>query len=309
MKIALTGATGLVGSRFYDLLKSNYEIVPISSSFKIDITDKNKIHKFLKNLNPAIIVHLAAKTNVDQCEDDKKEDRALLKKEKILTEDGIGFENIDPAIWKGSGSAFGINVVGTKNLADYAREADIKMVYVSTDFVFNGDLPSGYSEDDPPNPINWYGQTKLWGEQVLGPNSLTTRISYPYGYKNPVKKDLIWKLVEILEQVDSPRLVFDQVITPTFIDDIVRGIQFLIEKNELGLIDLCGNNFLSPYEIGVAVAREFNLNEGKIQTIKRDELYKGRAPRPFKVTLKNDRIKNLGFEITDFIDALKMIKQ
>ena len=167
MKIALTGATGLVGSRFYDLLKSNYEIVPISSSFKIDITDRRKITRFLKDLNPALIVHLAAKTNVDQCEEDKKADTALLKKEKILNEDTINFENIDPDIWKGSVSAFGINVFGTKNLADYAREADIKIIYASTDFVFNGDLPTGYSEDDAPDPINWYGQTKLWGEQVL----------------------------------------------------------------------------------------------------------------------------------------------
>ncbi len=308
MKIALTGASGLVGSRFFDLLKSKYEIIPISSSFKVDITDKRSLNKFLKDMNPALIVHMAAKTNVDRCEEDKEADLKKLEKEKVFVDGKINFENLDSENWKGSSSAFGTNVVGTKNLADYATKNGIKMIYISTDFVFNGENNEGYFEDSPTDPINWYGETKLYGENLIPSDGLVVRISYPYGYKNPIKKDLVWTLVEVLENVETPKLVFDQIVTPSFIDDVVKGLDFLIDKNTSGVVHLCGNNYFSPYEIGVAIAREFNLNEGKIQTVKRSELYKGRAKRPFKIMLKNDKIKNLGFEITDFFDALKKIR-
>jgi dTDP-4-dehydrorhamnose reductase len=308
MKIVLTGATGLIGSRFFDLLKSKYEIASLSSSYGVDITDRKKVQSFLSDVNPAIIVHLAAKTNVDGCEEDKSDDVKHLTKEKILTDKEINFEKIDPLFWKGSTSAFGINVVGTKNLADYAREKDIKIIYISTDFIFDGEKDF-YTEEDSPNPVDWYGQTKFWGELVLGERKLITRISFPFGYKSPIKNDLIWTLVKLLSTQESIKLVSDQIITPTFIDDIVNGLDFLIENSTEGIIDLVGNDSLAPIDIGVAIAREFGFNESKISPTTRRELYKGRAARPFKVALKNDKLKNLGFEMTDFFEALKKIKQ
>src|SRR3989344_2088196 len=130
MKLALSGATGLVGSRFFDLLKTRYEIIPITSSAGIDITDRKKIHKFLSGKNPSLIVHLAAKTNVDACEDDKQADIKKLEKEKALSSSGLDLRNLDPDIWRDSKSAFGINVIGTKNLADFAALNGIRIVYV-----------------------------------------------------------------------------------------------------------------------------------------------------------------------------------
>ncbi len=307
MKIALTGATGLVGSRFFDLLKGKYEIVPISSSYGIDITDKKKLWKFLDEKNPALIVHLAAKTSVDKCEEDKESDLKKIKKEKIYDDGQIDYVTINADSWKGSTSAFGVNVVGTKNLADYAHEHNIKIIYLSTDFVFDGNSDEYYSEGDEVNPINWYGQTKLYGEQVIKANSIIARIAYPFGYKNAVKKDLIWTLQNLISKEPLVRLVSDQIIVPTFIDDIVNGLDYLIGHNFSGLINLVGNNALSPYEIGVAIAREFNFQESKLELTTREKLYKGRATRPFKVMLKNDKLKSLGFEMTDFFDALAQI--
>ena len=309
MKIALTGASGLVGSRFFDVLKGKYEIIPISSSYGVDITDRKKIHKFLEEKNPALIVHLAAKTNVDGCEEDKKEDLKKLEEQKIYSSGEVGFESLNADLWKGSASAFGINVAGTKNLADYASKKDIKMIYVSTDFVFNGDSDKQYSEESEVDPINWYGQTKYWGEQTIPDKSLIARISYPYGRQSNIKKDLVWVLINLLSERDVVELVSDQVITPTYIEDIVAAFDFLIEKDINGLIDVVGNNFLSPYEIGVAIAREFNIPETKINTTTREKLYKNRAKRPFKVMLKNDKLKNLGFEMTDFFMSLARIKK
>lgn len=308
MKIALTGATGLVGSRFFDLLKSKYEIIPVSSSYGVDITDKNKVYKFLSSKNPALIVHMAAKTNVDSCEEDRAEDLKKFKNSKVLKNSQVISENLGGGEWKGSNSAFGINVVGTKNLADYAQKSGIKMIYISTDFVFDGEKNGEYTEDDSTKPINWYGQTKLWGEQVLPNEALITRVSYPFGYKSKIKKDFVWGLVDLLLNQDIARLISDQIITPTFIDDIVWGLDFLIEKQATGVFNLVGNNFLSPYEIGVAISREFGFPEIKIETTTRELLYKGRAPRPFNVKLKNDKLRNLGFEMTDFFVALRKIK-
>lgn len=308
MKIALTGATGLIGSRFFDLLKSKYEITPVSSSYGVDITDKKKIHKFLSLKNPALIIHMAAKTNVDACENDREEDSRKLKKSKVLKDREILFERLDEDVWKGSNSAFGINIVGTKNLADYARKSGIKIIYISTDFVFDGEKNGEYTEDDLTKPLNWYGQTKLWGEQVLPGEALITRVSYPFGYKSKIKKDFIWGLVDLLLNQDIARLISDQIITPTFIDNIVWGIDFLIKKQVAGTFNLVGNNFLSPYEIGIAISREFGFSEIKIEATTRKVLYKGRAPRPFKVKLKNDKLRALGFQMTDFYDALKIIR-
>lgn len=308
MKIVLTGASGLIGSRFFDLLKTKYEIVPLSSSFGVDITDRSRVSKFLSEKNPQLIVHLAAKTNVDKCEEDKEEDKEKLAKLNILSEGVFYPENIDVNEFKASETAFGVNVVGTKNLADWATEFERKIIYISTDFVFDGEQNFPYTEEDPPLPCDWYGQTKYMGEKVLGEDSLITRIAFPYGHKSAIKKDVVWTLVELLSTKPEISLITDQIITPTFIDDIVTGLDFLIEKNASGLYNLCGNNFLSPYEIGLAVAREFNLNEAKIATTTRARLYEGRAPRPFKVMLKNDKLKALGFNATDFFEALKKIK-
>ncbi len=308
MKVAITGATGLVGSRFFDLFKSRYELIPISSSYGVDITDRRHLHKFLSQKKPSLILHFAAKTNVDSCEDDRESDIKLLEKQKAYIDGEIDFEKIDLDFWKKSKSAFGINTVGTKNLSDYAIKNNLKIIYISTDFVFNGEKEGRYSEADIPDPIDWYGQTKFYGEKVLNNDSLTCRISYPFGYKSSLKKDLIWNLVDLLGTREVVKLISDQIITPTFIEDIAGGINFLIENNVSGLIHLVGKNFLSPYEIGIAIAREFGLPESKIELTTRADLYHGRANRPFKVMLENDKLRDLGFQVTDFFEALKKIK-
>lgn len=307
MKIALTGASGLVGSRFFDLLKSKYEIIPVASSYGVNITDKNKVQKFLSDKNPGLLVHMAAKTNVDACEEDREDDiKKLVRSKAYSKNEDLDIPMIDPDEWKGSNSAFGINVAGTINLAEYAQKKEIPIIYISTDFVFDGKKNGEYTEEDRPNPINWYGQTKLWGEKVLPPEHLITRVAQPYGHRSHVRKDFVWRLVDILLKQDIARFVSDQLITPTFIDDIVMALDLVIERRAHGLLNVVGNNFLSPYEIGVAISRELGLSEIKIEAITREKLYKGRAPRPFKVMLRNDKLRDLGFKMTDFYDALKL---
>ncbi len=118
----------------------------------------------------------------------------------------------------------------------------------------------------------------------------------------------MWTLVDLIEKEEQVTLVSDQIITPTFIDDIVSGINFLIGAKFTGIVDLVGNNFFSPYELGVVLAREFGLSDNKIGLTTREKLYSGRAPRPFKVRLENDKLRDLGFEMTDFFEVLRQIK-
>ncbi|OGH27521.1 MAG: hypothetical protein A3C27_02025 [Candidatus Levybacteria bacterium RIFCSPHIGHO2_02_FULL_39_36] len=307
MKIAITGSTGLIGSRFADLFKDKHKLFHVNLSSGADITDRKALHGLLSRANPSLILHLAAKTNVDGCEKDKNSDITDLKDQGVYVNNEVDLGSLKTENWKDKTTAFAVNVVGTKNLADWARENNVKIIYVSTDFVFDGGKEDLYEEIDDPNPINWYGQTKLWGEKSINDSGLIVRPAYPFGYKSLAKKDFIWTIIELLETRDSIKLISDQIITPTFIEDIAMGIDFLIEKGTLGIVNLVGNDFLSPYEIGMLLAQEFSLNKAKIGKISMDEFYSGSAKRPFKVRLQNDKLRNLGFEMTDFYEALKKI--
>ena len=140
MKILGTGLDGLVGSRIIELLSGKHEFENLSLSTGADITDRNAILQKIKNSDAQIMLHLAAKTDVDGCELDKP-----------LGEKGDA--------WK-------INVFGTQNVVDGCSESNKKIIYISTDFVFDG-TKEAYSEEDAPNPVNWYGQTKFLGEMEV----------------------------------------------------------------------------------------------------------------------------------------------
>ena len=136
---------------------------------------------------------------------------------------------------------------------------------------------------------------------------LIVRLSFPYGYKSPVKADFVQKLIGLLREKDEVSLIEDQTITPTFIDDIVHGLDFLIAENATGIYHLTGSSFEDTYEIGQKIKKEFGLST-KINATTRAQLYKGRAPRPFQSIMKNDRIVQLGFKPKTFDEGLNLVK-
>lgn len=313
MRIALTGSSGLIGTRFTQLLKDKHQIYGVSTKEGVDIVNMESVFSKLSSINPEIIVHMAAKTNVDQCEEDKEKDFSKANSLGVIEQNEINLKLIKDIDWKNDSSAFAINVVGTKNLADFAQEKNIPLLYISTDFVFDGiNTPlGGYSEEDEVSPCDWYGMTKYYGEKVVEslPESLIARISFPYGYKSDVKVDFVWRLIQLMQEGRDLKLVSDQIITPTFIEDVVWGLDFLIEKGEKGVINLTGNSSLSSYEIGLQIADAFSFDKGKIGTILNEEFYKGRAKRPFKAIMKNGKLKTLGFIPKTFQEALSLIKE
>src|SRR3990167_622949 len=169
MKIPVlaTGLSGLVGTRVRDILAGQFEFEDVSLATNIDITNKEQLEEVFNNSESNVVLHMAAKTDVDGCEDDK--------------------------LYGEEGAAWQVNVTGTLNVAEAARNTGKRIIYISTDFVFDGTRAS-YSEEDIPNPLSWYGFTKFKAEEeLLKSDSDVTiiRISYPYRNRNNIRSDFV----------------------------------------------------------------------------------------------------------------------
>ncbi|MBP9719440.1 MAG: NAD(P)-dependent oxidoreductase, partial [Candidatus Levybacteria bacterium] len=195
MKILGTGLQGLIGSRIVALLSSEYTFENLSRTTGVDITNADAVKKAIEQSDADIVLHVAAKADVDGCE-----------KDKSLGE---------------MGEAWKVNVKGTQHIAQGCEMFGKKLIYVSTDFVFDGEKEF-YTEEDKPNPINWYATTKFEGEQIV--QAITTpwiiaRIAYPYRNNFP-KNDFVRAIKGKLENNEPISMVTDHIMTPTFIDDI-----------------------------------------------------------------------------------------
>ncbi|MEK7533952.1 MAG: SDR family oxidoreductase [Patescibacteria group bacterium] len=281
MKILGTGLLGLVGSRITALLKDRYEF----ESSDVDITDRQGIIERIKNSNASTVLHLAAKTDVDGCE-----------KDKLLGENGDA--------WK-------VNVNGTKNVTDACQEGNKKLIYISTDFVFDGEKTLQYTEEDTANPINWYGKTKLEGEKIVQNASIPwviARIAYPYR-ANFVRNDFLRTILKRLQGRKKVVAITDHIFTPTFIDDIAFAIDKLIKKEALGVFHVVGNEPLSPYDAVIAITKAFGFDQKDITKTTRSEFFRNRAPRPFHLALKNDKIGKLGVKMRTFEEGIQEIRR
>jgi dTDP-4-dehydrorhamnose reductase len=287
MHILGTGLTGLIGSRIVELLSPEIIFTDLSRSSGIDITDTIAVENFVKEKNPDLILHLAAMTNVDGAE-----------KEKDLGEESES--------WK-------VNVKGTKNVVNAAENIGKGIMYISTDFIFDGESPqdTGYTEEDTPNPINWYGETKYEGELVVKQARTQwtiIRISSPYRATHE-KKDFMRAILSRLESGEEIQGVDDRWITPTYIDDIAEGIKILVQNDATGIYHCVGSTFITPYDVAKEIARVFEKEEMSIKPVSASVFLQNRAKRPFKSILNNAKMKKLGLHPSTFREGLEKIKQ
>lgn len=185
-----------------------------------------------------------------------------------------------------------------------------KIIYISTDFVFDGQK-GFYHEDDRQNPINWYGQTKYEGEKIVencGLPFVIVRIAYPYRAKFDIKKDFVRSMISKLRQGEIAA-VTDHVMTPTFIDDIARTFDKLLEIEINGICHVVGSQFISPYDTAVLIAKTFQFDQSLMTPTTRGKYFKNRAPRPFNLSLNNDKIQKLGIKMMSFEEGLEEIKR
>jgi dTDP-4-dehydrorhamnose reductase len=246
-KIAVSGASGLVGSRITELLSDDFSFIPLSQRM-VDITKKDQVEQFFQDNQFDFFLHLAAYTNVDGAE---------VEKEK----------------------AYAINVEGTKNVFEQSVAKKINFIYISTDFVFDGKNPP-FDEESKPNPISYYGLTKYQGEEIIGDEGMIVRIAYPYRTQFEPKKDFVRTIYHLLRENKQLTMVENALMTPTFIDDIAYGLKYLINHYSKQIFHLVGSQSLSPYEAGKLIAQKFNLSEDLISPISYGEYFKNKAKRP-----------------------------
>jgi dTDP-4-dehydrorhamnose reductase len=274
IKIALTGADGLVGSRIVELLNKDFEFIPLPQS-SMDITNKAQVDSTLKNLDFDIFFHLAAYTNVPEAESNKE-------------------------------LCFKINRDGTKNVFDAVSQKQKKFIYISTDFVFDGINPP-YFEDSIPNPTSVYAASKYEGEKIVKDSGMIVRIAYPYRASFELKKDFFRTFKSYLENRKTLSMITDSLMTPTFIDDIAYGLKYLFNNYSPKIFHLVGSKSISPYDAALTVAEAFNLDRTLIGKTTYEEYIKGKARLPQFATIKSQ--KNNFFKMRSFKDGLEEIKE
>lgn len=252
MKVLVTGAKGQLG---YDVIRRLNENGVDNLGIDIqecDITDKDQVTKTLSDYNPNVVVHCAAYTAVDKAEDE----RELCQK---------------------------INVVGTQNIADACKQINAKMVYISTDYVFDGEGESPFKETDRPNPINYYGQTKYEGE-IAVQNTLDkyfiVRISWVFGVNG---NNFVKTMLNLGKERDEISVVADQIGSPTYTYDLAKVIVDIIQTEEYGIYHVTNKGYCSWYEFACEIFKLAGVSV-MVNPIRTEE-YPTRAKRP-----KNSRM-------------------
>jgi len=292
MKILVTGANGLLGqSLIKQLLDKKYEVVATGRgpgrlivaalegyAYKdLDITDGPAVEEFILDQKPELIVHAAAMTQVDECELNKQD-------------------------------CYNINVTATRFIIDAAKEVNARFIYVSTDFIFDGN--SGpYKEEDEPGPVNYYGSTKWVAEKAVEESGLQWAIARTilvYGVIPSTGRTNIVSWVKNSLELETPiKMVTDQWRTPTFVHDLATGIILIIEKKATGIFHLSGEQQMTPYEMAIETAKFFGLNTELISKAASPDI-KQPAQRPPKTGFDITKAKKeLGFKPLSFQEGLK----
>lgn len=291
MNILGTGLSGLVGSRVVELLSPDFTFENLSLETGVDITDQKSVSRFFEASDARWVFHMAAFTDVQAAEVQRPQ---------------------------GQGSvAWRVNVSATRYIADCCKRLGKKLVYVDTDYAFDGSKRL-YTEDDPVRPLGWYAETKTEGAKsvfALGSLGLVIRISNPYRSspagqsEQPGKKDFVHKMIDRLSAGATISCPTDQTFTPTFIDDIASAIRVLIRNDASGVYHIASHPVISPFEAGELVAQIYGFDKRLVSKTTFHELFAKRAPAPQYAALSNEKIRRLGAPIHSFVQGLEEVKK
>ena len=286
--ILIIGGSGFLGYYLHQSLRKleekvistyNKSMIDEENFYELDIRKVVDVSKFLIKYKPRILIYAVGITDVDLCERDKKLAKA-------------------------------INVEGIKNIIDHIKDTGSKIIYFSTSFVFDG-TKKFYLETDKPNPISYYGESKLQGEKIVQDSGLPyaiIRTDQPYGWKkNWHHTNSMLRIIEKLEKNITYNEIIDWYNTPTSIEDIVKMTRKLLEDNYEGIFHIVSDDFLSRVEFAEVVVEVFGLNKNNIKKIHSNEL-KLSAKRP-NVRLKNSKKVDLKMDISNVFEGLKKMKE
>lgn len=285
MRVFVTGVGGQLGhdvvnelvSRGYEAAGSDLQpaysgindssAVTVTPYIQLDITDKAAVDKVVGELNPDVIIHCAAWTAVDAAEDPVNVDKV-----------------------------FAINAGGTKNIAEAAKSVDAKMVYISTDYVFDGQGERPWEPDDKCYaPLNVYGKSKLEGEIAVSSildKYFIVRIAWVFGLNG---KNFIKTMINVGKTHDTVRVVNDQIGTPTYTLDLARLLVDMIETEKYGYYHATNEGgYISWYDFCCEFYRQYGLNT-TVLPVTTAEYGLSKAVRPFNSRLDKSKLVAAGF--------------
>lgn len=270
MKILVTGAGGGLGGEIPHVF--NDDELALCDRAVLNVTDEDAVLDKVRSERPDVIIHAAAYTAVDRAEDDHA-------------------------------GAVAVNVVGTENVAKAALEVGAVLVYPSTDYVFDGTKTEPYTEDDRPNPLGVYGQTKLDGEQAaqtINDKTFVVRTSWLYSQTG---KSFVTTMLRLFAEKDSLQVVSDEISTPTYARDFAKALKQLIATEAYGTYHLSHAGETSWYNYAREIARQSKAQITIAPTTA--ALYGLPAKRPSHSTLDSSKARALGVRLPRWQDGLE----
>lgn len=293
-KVVVIGSNGLLGQTLVNKLHNHtdYQLFAMASGenrneqisdlkfFSIDLLDLKYIKMQLNLIEPQYVINALAMTNVDACELNQEDCKR-------------------------------INTEFVSELAEYCKELHAHLIHISTDFIFDG-LEGFYNEEDVPNPVNYYGWSKLWSEQAVQESGVIysiLRTIVVYGKLKQMKRNniVVW-IKETLEKGQNLNLVDDQFRMPTFVGSLADACIICMQKNAVGVFNISGKDLLSVYDMGVEIAEFYKLDKKLINIVSTSSLTQP-AKRPPKTGFILDKaINKLGFQPLTFKEGLEMME-
>lgn len=259
-KALITGAAGMLGKDMAKALEEAFEVIAMSKK-RLDITDYTQVQKSFTSIAPEAVINCAAFTKVDLCEDQSQ-------------------------------VAFDVNAKGPENLAKACKKLNIKLIHISTDYVFDGTATTPYREDHPPNPINVYGRSKLQGENYITqtcPNHLIVRTSWLFGKEGP---NFIKTMLELSKTRESLQVVNDQMGRPTYTKDLSMAVLLLLKNNAQGIVHFANSGCCTWYDLCCYALKKAGRNKVNVEPISSDR-FKRPAKRPKYSVLNLERFEKI----------------
>lgn len=263
MKVLVTGVKGQLGFDVVKELEKRNHTAIGKDVDDMDITDREMVEKTLYDVKPDAVIHCAAYTAVDAAEDNAE----LCRK---------------------------INAEGTENIARICKELDIKMMYISTDYVFNGEGENFWKPDDEREPLNVYGQTKYEGELAVENNvekHFIVRIAWVFGVNG---KNFIKTMLSLGEKYGKVSVVNDQIGSPTYTYDLARLLVDMIETEKYGKYHATNEGLCSWYEFAKEIFRQAKMDVEVTPVT--SEAFPSKAKRPHNSRISKDKLEEYGFE-------------
>lgn len=285
--VLVTGANGLVGSKFTQKFADSYDFHSLDISHPqnpIDITDSSQVLKALENSEAQHIVHYAAYTDVT----------------------GAWKQNGDK-----NGVAYKVNVGGTQNIIDACKKTGKHLIHISTAYVFNGSKEDLYTENDNLSPIEWYGYTKTQAERLIKESEINwtiLRIDQPFRSDTQVRPDVVRRIAQGLQEGKLYPQFTNHYFGPTFIDDFAKVVDFMIRTNTTGLFNASSGEKWTDFDFANLIKETLQL-PGEVKAGNLDEYLKT-LDRPYQKNTAMDVAKLkavLDFELVTVKDALKTV--